>query len=82
MTGTPVSVEVQENGTVRDVFSQPKSGKAIGQEGTLLDAAERLPGGIGGLGTLRVNGSAATLDTTVASGATILIIPKIEGGGG
>ncbi|GAI05083.1 unnamed protein product, partial [marine sediment metagenome] len=27
-----------------------------------------------------VNGSAATLDTPVTAGSTILIIPKVEGG--
>ena len=37
-------------------------------------------GGIAGLGTLRVNGASATLDTPVRAGATILIIPKVEGG--
>ena len=37
-------------------------------------------GSVEALGTLRVNGSPATLDMRVQPGATILIIPKIEGG--
>ena len=37
-------------------------------------------GGVEGLGNLRGNGSAATLDTVVREGQTILIIPKVEGG--
>jgi molybdopterin converting factor small subunit len=37
-------------------------------------------GSIAQLGTLRVNGASATLDTPVRAGATILIIPKVEGG--
>lgn len=80
LTGQPVTIEVQENGTVRDVFSHPDSGKVIGREGSLLKAAEQAYDSIQALGNLRVNGSAATLDTPVTAGATILIIPKVEGG--
>jgi molybdopterin converting factor small subunit len=80
LTGQPVSIEVKENGTVRDVFSHPDSGKVIGKEGSLLEAAEDAYGSIEALGNLRVNGSAATLDTKVTAGSTILIIPKVEGG--
>jgi molybdopterin converting factor small subunit len=80
LTGQPVTIDVQENGTVRDVFLNPGSGKVIGREGSLLDAAEEAYGSIQELGTLRVNGSAATLDTPVTAGSTILIIPKVEGG--
>ena len=80
LTGEPVALEVQENGTVRDAFSHPDSGKVIGREGSLLEAAEETYGSIANLGTLRVNGAAATLDTQVSPGATILIIPKVEGG--
>jgi len=80
LTGEPISVEVRENGTVKDVFSHPDSGKVLGREGTLMEAAEEQYGGIAGLGTLRVNGASATLDTSVRAGATILIIPKVEGG--
>jgi len=79
VTGNPVFVEVQENGTIRDAFSQPESGQAMGHDGTLLDVAERL-GGMEKLGTLRLNGQSATLDTPVTAGATILLIPKVEGG--
>jgi hypothetical protein len=39
-----------------------------------------LYGSIEQLGTLRVNGAAATLDTPVTASATILIIPKVECG--
>jgi len=81
VTGEPIVVEVHENGTVKDAFSVAGSGKVIGrEEATLLEAANELYGGIAGLGTLRVNGSAANLDTPVQEGATILIIPKVEGG--
>lgn len=80
LTGEPVTIEVQENGTIRDVFSHPESGKVIGKEGTLLEAAEQTYGSIETLGNLRVNGSAATLDTKVTAGSTILIVPKVEGG--
>jgi molybdopterin converting factor small subunit len=80
LTGQPVMIEVTEGGTVRDVFSHPDSGKVIGREGSLLKAAEDSYGGIQALGNLRVNGSAATLDTPVTAGSTILIIPKVEGG--
>jgi len=80
LTGQPVTIEVQENGTIRDVFSQPESGRVIGREGPLLEAAQWSYGSIEALGTLRVNGSAANLDTPVTAGSTILIIPKVEGG--
>ena len=80
LTGEPVSIEVKENGTVGDVFNAEGSGKVLGRDGTLMDAAEELYGGIAQLGTLRVNGASATLDTPVRAGATILIIPKVEGG--
>lgn len=80
LTGEPVAIEVSEGGTVRDVFSHPESGKVIAREGTLLEAAEEAYGGIEALGNLRVNGASATLDTPVSAGATILIIPKVEGG--
>lgn len=80
LSGQPVTVEVAENGTVRDVFSHPESGKVLGKEMSLLEAAEEMYGGIQTLGTLRVNGAAATLDTHVTAGSTILIIPKVEGG--
>ena len=80
LTGEPISVDVRENGTVKDVFSHPDSGKVLGRDECLLEAAEDLYGGIAQLGTLRVNGAAATLDTPVRAGATILIIPKVQGG--
>ena len=80
LTGEPITVEVRENGTVKDVFSHEESGKVLGHEGSLMEAAEEVYGGIAGLGTLRVNGAAATLDTPVRAGSTILIIPKVEGG--
>ena len=80
LTGQPVTIEAAEGGTVRDVFSHPDSGRVIGREGSLLKAAEEAYGSINALGNLRVNGSAATLDTPVAAGSTILIIPKVEGG--
>ena len=80
LTGEPVSIEVRENGTVKDVFSHPDSGKVLGRDGSLMEAAEEMYGSIAQLGTLRVNGASATLDTPVRAGATILIIPKVEGG--
>lgn len=63
-----------------DVFGAEGSGKVLGKDGTLLEAAEEMYGGVSQLGTLRVNGMSATLDTPVKAGATILIIPKVEGG--
>lgn len=80
LTGQPVVIEAEVSGTVRDIFSHPDSGKVIGREGSLLKAAEEVYGSIEALGTLRVNGVGATLDTQVADGATILLIPKVEGG--
>ena len=81
LSGQPVEIEVQDGGTVRDVFSTPGSGKAVGREDmTLLDAADDLYGGGAGLGSLRVDGAAATLDTEVKPGSTIFLIPKVEGG--
>jgi predicted RNA-binding protein Jag len=44
LTGEPVTIDVQENGTVKDVFSHPDSGKVIGREGSLLEAAEEAYG--------------------------------------
>ena len=75
-----MKVEARDGGTVKDVFTAPGSGKVLGQDGHLLDAANDMYGGLDRLGTLRVNGAAATLDTPVQTGATILIIPKVEGG--
>ncbi len=80
LTGQPVMIEMERGGTIRDVFSHPKSGKVINQEGCLLDSAEEAFGSVEALGTLRLNGSSATLDTPVLDGATILLIPKVEGG--
>ncbi len=80
LTSQPVVIEVQEPGTVRAVFEHPESGKVLGREGSLLEAAQELYGSLEALGTLRVNGAPATLDTAVREGATILIIPKVEGG--
>jgi len=80
LAGEPITIEVQEGATVKDVFSQPGTGKVVGHDGNLLEAANELYGGIDGLGTLRVNSAPATLDTAVQPGATILIIPRVEGG--
>jgi molybdopterin converting factor small subunit len=80
LTGSPLSLDVQDNTTVRSVFAHPDSGKVIGKEGSLIEAAERSYGSVAAMGNLRVNGFPATLDTPVTPGATILIIPKVEGG--
>lgn len=81
VTGSAVKLQVREESTVRDVLSQPETGQIIGEDGkSLLEAAQDQYGSIAALGSLRVNGSPATLDTCVSPGATILIIPKIEGG--
>ena len=81
VTGTPIKLQVEDEATVRDVLSRPESGRTVGQENmSLLEAARKFYGSIESLGTPRVNGSPATLDTKLAPGATILIIPKIEGG--
>ena len=81
VTGEPITVEVNENGTVKDAFSAPGSGKVIDKEDcTLLEAVNEEFGGISNLGTIRVNGMSANLETKVQEGTTILIIPKVEGG--
>ena len=80
LTGRPIAIEVGERATVRQVFEHAESGKVIGRDGSLMKAAEELYGSLETLGTLRVNGAAATLDTVVEPGATVLIIPKVEGG--
>ena len=82
MASEPLTIEIEgEEATVKQVLSAPGSGKVMGQEDkTLIDVANERHGGVEGLGTLRVNGSAATLDTVVHEGETILIIPRVEGG--
>jgi molybdopterin converting factor small subunit len=81
LTGQPISLDVAENGTVRSVFAHPESGKVIGKCGmSLIEAAEQAYGSVSAMGNLRVNGFPATLETPVTAGATILIIPKVEGG--
>ena len=80
LASEPVTLEVSDGSTVRDIFSHPSSGKAIGREGSLLDEAEEAYGSIEALGNIRVNGLSANLDSSVPDGATILIIPKVQGG--
>ena len=82
LSSDPITIEVSgDSATVKAVFSAPRSGKVLGDEDrTLLDVANERYGGVDGLGNLRVNGSAATLETVVHEGDTILIIPKVEGG--
>ena len=82
MASEPITIEVAgDSATVKQVLSAPGSGRVLGEEDrTLLDVANERFGGVEGLGNLRVNGSAATLDTIVREGQTILIIPKVEGG--
>ena len=82
MASEPITIEVAgDSATVKQVLSAPGSGKVLGEEDrTLLDVANERYGGVEGLGNLRVNGSAATMETIVREGMTILIIPKVEGG--
>ena len=84
MASEPITIEVEgDEATIKQVLSAPGSGKVLGEdERTLIEVAQERYGGNGvdGLGSLRVNGSAATLDTVVREGQTILIIPKVEGG--
>ncbi len=80
LAGEPIQVEVRDGGTVKDVFSAEGSGRMLGQDGTLMEAADDLCGGGERMGSLRVNDLAADLDTIVQPGATILIVPKVEGG--
>ncbi len=35
---------MRENGTVKDVFSHPDSGKVLGRDGSLMEAAEEMYG--------------------------------------
>jgi len=82
MASEPMTIEVEgDEAAVGDVLSAPGSGKVLGEpEQTLIDVANHRYGGIEGLGSLRVNGSGATLATPVSEGQTILIVPKVEGG--
>ena len=82
LSADPITIEVAgDSATVKQVLSAPRSGKVFGEDDrTLLDVATERYGSVDGLGNLRVNGSAATLDTVVHEGDTILIIPKVEGG--
>ena len=81
LAGSPISIEVTDGATVKDVLEAPGGGKALGREGySLLDAALELYGSIERLGSFRVNGAPADLSTPVSEGATLLIIPKVEGG--
>ena len=82
MASEPITIEVEgDEATIKQILSAPGSGKVLGEdERTLIDVANERYGGVAGLGNLRVNGSAATLDTIVHEGQTILIIPKVEGG--
>ena len=82
MASEPITIEVAgDSATVKQVLSAPGSGKVLGEdERTLIEVANERYGGVEGLGNLRVNGSAATMETVVREGMTILIIPKVEGG--
>ena len=82
LSADPITIEVAgDSATVKQVLSAPRSGKVLGEDDrTLLDVATERYASVDGLGNLRVNGSAATLDTVVHEGDTILIIPKVEGG--
>ena len=82
MASEPLTIEVEgDEATIKQVLTAPGSGKVLGEdERTLLEVAQERYGSIEGLGNLRVNGSAATLETVVREGQTILIIPKVEGG--
>ena len=64
LTGQPVVIEVEEPGTVRDVFSHPDSGKVLGRDGNLRTAAQELYGSLEQLGTLRVKGSSRRMSCT------------------
>ena len=82
MASEPITIEVEgDEATIKQVLSAPGSGKVLGEdERTLIDVANERYGGVAGLGNLRVNGSAADLETIVREGQTILVIPKVEGG--
>ena len=82
MASEPITIEVEgDEATIKQVLSAPGSGQVLGEpERTLLDVANERYGSVDGLGNLRVNGSAATLDTIVREGQTILLVPKVEGG--
>ncbi len=81
LAGSPISIEVTEGATVRDVLEAPGGGRALGYaELSLMDAAMDVYGSVERLGSFRVNGAPADLATPVTEGATLLIIPKVEGG--
>jgi molybdopterin converting factor small subunit len=78
--GEPFAIHVGGDATVERLFSTPGSGRVLGDERhSLLEAAERRYGSLDQLGMLRVDGAAATLETRVAEGSTVLIIPKVVG---
>ena len=81
LASQPIRIEVADYATVGEALDAPDGGRAIGREGmTLRQAAEQAYGSVERLGSFRVNGAPADLDTPVPEGATLLIIPKVEGG--
>ena len=83
LASQPIRIEVKDGASVRDVLDAPGSGKAVGRDDiTLAEAAAEMYGSVDRLGSFRVDGAPAELDTPVPAGATLLIIPKVEGGRG
>ena len=81
LSGQPVEIEVPEGSTITQLFDVPGSGVAIGRpEMTLAEAANEVYGSVFGLGSIRVNGENASLTTLIPAGASVFLIPKVEGG--
>ena len=75
-----VQLEVGEHGIVADVLAHPDSGQAIGVEGSLMEDCQSEGVSLDTLGTFRVNGQVADLNTPVTEGCTLMIIPAVKGG--
>ena len=82
--GSAVSLHVdapQGELSVKSIFSAPGSGEVLGDASkTLAEVAIAKFGSVANLGTIRVNGVRATLDTMCPDQGTIMIFPKVEGG--
>lgn len=85
LTSDPLTVVIEgkDAATVKDVLSQPGTGKLLDkayEEDTLLQALEDTSTLIGNLGELRVNGAVATLDTDVKDSDIIMFVQRVDGG--
>ena len=81
LASQPVTLEVDgDEASIKTLFSSPGSGAVLGNPDLTFMQVANERGGLSAIGNLRVNGVAATLDTVVKEGDTILLIPAVEGG--